>query len=80
MIQYFHKKEVLIVLKEVELSSIEATAYWWVNTIRFRLRDIMTSGASDNNETLFAEIFYNFTEIDWRRLYLELVKSILVKV
>lgn len=62
--------------EEIELSPIEATAYWWINLMRYRVREIATSGARDRNEAKFAEIFYSFTEIDWRKVYLELIKYI----
>lgn len=62
--------------EEIELSPIEATAYWWINSIRYRVREIAISGARDKNEVEFAEIFYKYTEIDWRNIYLELVKCI----
>ena len=60
--------------EEIELSPIETTAYWWINLMRYRVREIATSGARDRNEAKFAEIFYSFTEIDWRKVYLELIK------
>lgn len=62
--------------EEIELSPIEATAYWWINSIRYRVREIAISGARDNSEVEFAELFYSYTEIDWRKVYLELVKCI----
>lgn len=60
----------------IELSPIEATAYLWINSIRYRVREIVISGTTDKNEAKFAEIFYGYTEIDWRKVYLELVKYI----
>lgn len=61
---------------EIELSSIEATAYWWVNTVRSKVREIMLQGAENKSELRFAEIFNRYTEIEWRKLYLELIKYI----
>lgn len=66
----------MIKKEKIELSPIEATAYWWINSIRYRVREIAISGASDENEVEFAEIFYSYTEIDWRKVYLELVNHI----
>lgn len=60
----------------VELSPIEATAYWWIKLIRYRVREIAISGTRDKREAKFAEIFYRYTEIDWRNVYLKLVKYI----
>lgn len=62
--------------EEIELTSIEATAYWWINAIRYKVREIAISGARDKSEAEFVEIFYGYTEIDWRKVYLELVKYI----
>lgn len=62
--------------EEIELTSIEATAYWWINSIKSRVREIAISGTGDKSEAEFAEIFYGYTEIDWRKVYLELVKHI----
>lgn len=65
---------------KIELSPIEATAYWWINTIRYRVREIAISGAIDKDEAKFADIFYSYTEIDWRKVYLELVKCVALDV
>lgn len=65
---------------KIELSPIEATAYWWINTIRYRVREIAISGAIDKDEAKFADIFYSYTEIDWRKVYLELIKYVALDV
>ena len=62
--------------KEIELSSIEATAYWWINVIRSKVRELVISGTTDKNEIEFVEKFYYNTERDWRNLYLKLVNYI----
>lgn len=62
--------------KEIELSPIEATAYFWVNTIKYKVREIVICGTGDKNEAKFAEIFYGYTERNWRKVYLELIKYI----
>lgn len=62
--------------EKIELSPIEATAYWWINSIRYRVREIAIRGARDQNEEDFFKIFYRYTEIDWRKVYLELIKYI----
>lgn len=62
--------------KEVELSSIEATAYWWINVIKNKVRELVVHKTSNKQEIAFVQKFYNYTEVDWRNLYLELVKYI----
>lgn len=62
--------------KEIELSSVETTAYWWIKIIKNKVRKLVIWGTSDKNEIEFVKRFYNFTEIDWRNLYLELVNYI----
>ena len=59
--------------EEIELSSIQATAYWGVNLIRSKVKEILIEKSSDEDETNFAQIFCNFTEADWRKIYLQLV-------
>jgi len=59
--------------EEIELSSIQATAYWWVNLIRSKVKEILIEISSDEDKTNFAQIFCNFTEVEWRNLYLQLV-------
>lgn len=70
----------MIKKEKIELSPIEATAYWWINSTRSRVREIVISGARDEDEAKFAEIFYGYTELDWRNVYLELVKCITLDV
>lgn len=55
--------------EEIELSSIQATAYWWINLIRSKVKEILIEESSDKNNTKFAKIFCDFTEVDWRNLY-----------
>ena len=62
--------------EEIELSSIQATAYWWINLIRSKVKEILIEESSDKNNTKFAKIFCDFTEVDWRNLYLQLVDCI----
>ena len=61
---------------EIELSPIQATSYWWVNSIREKVREIAIQGTIDKNEAEVASIFDNYTEINWRNLYLKLAKWI----
>ncbi len=62
--------------KKVELSPVEVTAYWWTNSIKGKVREIVVYNSRDYNENLFVNIFYGYTEVDWRNLYLALTKDI----
>ena len=62
--------------EEIELTSIQATAYWWINLIRSKVKEILIEKSSDEDETNFAQIFCNFTEVEWRNLYLQLANYI----
>ena len=62
--------------KKIELSPIEVTAYWWINSIKGKVRDIVIHNSRDYNEHLFINIFYGYTEVDWRNMYLALTKAI----
>ena len=62
--------------KKIELSPVEVTAYWWTNSIKGKVREIVVYNSRDYNENLFVNIFYGYTEVDWRNLYLALVKDI----
>ena len=58
--------------KEIELSPVEITAYWWVNVIRSKVKEILLYKSKRIEEIKFAEIFKKYTEKDWRNLYLQL--------
>lgn len=62
--------------EEIKLSAIEATAYWWINMIKAKVREIAIQGTNDKSEANFVNIFYYNTEVEWRKLYLELTKYI----
>ena len=62
--------------KKVELSPVEVTAYWWTNSIKGKVREIVVYNSRDYNENLFVNIFYGYTEVDWRNMYLALAKDI----
>ena len=66
--------------KNIELSAVEATSYWWTKTIIQKVREILIKKTCSQNERRFAEIFINYTERDWRKLYLELNKYIIENV
>lgn len=63
-------------IEKIDLSPIEATAYWWVNLIKRKVKEITINGTHQLNEKKFGEIFYGFTETDWRNLYLQLIPYI----
>lgn len=66
-------------IKKINLSPIEATAYWWVQTINKKLIEIEI--LNDNKEEReFLSNFKDFTDVEWRILYLELTKYISKKV
>ena len=54
--------------KKIELSPTEVTAYWWINSIKGKVRDIVIHNSRDYNEHLFINIFYGYTEVDWRNM------------
>ena len=57
---------------KIKLTPAEATAYWWINKIRGKVRRVYSTGYGDSSEKEFAQIFSNFTEIEWRYLYIKL--------
>lgn len=62
--------------EKVELSPIEATAYWWINTLKDKTRKLVLYRTKDKNEISFANVFSDFTEREWRKVYLELINYI----
>lgn len=58
------------------LNPMETTAFWWIEMIRNKVREINKNSSSDNNEIKFASLFNDYTEVDWRNLYLDLVDLI----
>lgn len=65
-----HEKE------KIELSSMESTAYWWIKIIKNKVRELIIQGTTEKEEIKFVKIFYNYTEVEWRNLYLGLVNYI----
>lgn len=62
-------------IKQIQLNPIEATAYFWVNTIKNKVREISINTKKFNEkEKEFLKIFYNYTDLEWRKVYLELIK------
>ena len=54
------------------LDIYETTAYWWIRTIKQRLRDLDKNPSSDLKEVEFLKTFYDLTDDDYRDLYLRL--------
>lgn len=66
-------------IKQIELNPVEATSYWWINTIQKKLQEILVLKMV-KEEICFLNSFNNYTDIEWRKLYLELTKYIYSKV
>ena len=66
-------------IKQIELNPVEATSYWWINTIQKKLQEILVL-KTIKEEIYFLNSFNNYTDIEWRKLYLELTKYIYDKV
>ena len=68
-------------IRQVNLNPIEATAYFWVNTIKNKIREISLNKEDFSKlEIEFYNNFYKFTDKEWRKLYIELCKYIDIKV
>lgn len=62
--------------QKVELTPIEATAYWWVRTIRAKVYEVEDNGPLNKDERMFAKLFSFFSEVNWRCFYLQLIELI----
>lgn len=58
----------------VELTPVQAGVYWCINIIRNKVREINYSSTATDNEICFSSIFYSYTDMEWRKVYLELVE------
>ncbi len=56
----------------IELTPIQASAYWCVNMMRNKIKEISRNKSVDCNEIEFLNIFYSYSDIEWRRIYVEL--------
>lgn len=54
------------------LNIYETTAYWWIRTIKYKLRDLDKNLSEDKKEIDFLNTFYNLSDDDYRDLYLRL--------
>ena len=66
--------------KKIELSSFETTAYWWVRLLKRKVRELSISRVRTQNEDLFLNAFYTKDEVEWRKIYLKLAKSLITEV
>ena len=62
--------------EQITLSSVERTAYWWIVTIKSKVRELSIFKCYSKDEEKFISIFKNYTEVEWRILYLKLVEKI----
>lgn len=68
-------------IKQIQLNPMEATAYWWINTIKNKLRDIAVDRSNYTvRECDFLNKFYHFTDVEWRDLYIRLTSLITDRV
>lgn len=58
---------------KVKLTCIQASAYWCVNIMRNKVKEINECRNASDNEIYFLDLFYSYTDIEWRNIYLELV-------
>lgn len=61
-------------IRQINLNPIEATSYWWVREIRSKIIEINSLKDKNDRELEFLGLFNHFTDIEWRKLYLELNK------
>lgn len=60
-------------MARVVLNSVEQAAYWWIKVIRIKINEISRNPDSFSKEEYdFFEMFSNFTEENWRDIYLKL--------
>ena len=62
--------------EQIDLSSVERTAYWWIITIKAKVRELAIFGCNNQSQEKFLSIFKNYTEVEWRNLYLKLIEKI----
>ncbi len=68
-------------IKQIQLNPMEATAYWWVKTIKNKVRDIAVDKKNYTvQECEFLKKFYHFTDVEWRNLYLRLTSLVTDRV
>ncbi len=63
--------------KTIELNPYQQTAYWWINIIRAKVDELYiyknrTGKLKDDGEEKFLSIFGEYSEKDWRNIYISL--------
>lgn len=67
--------------KTIELNPYQQTAYWWINIIRAKVDELYiyknrTGKLKDDGEEKFLSIFGEYSEKDWRNIYISLQECI----
>ncbi len=62
--------------EEIILNPVEVTAYWWLRCIKNKIRELVVEKPRSKDEKSFLKIFYNFSDVEWRKLYLKLINYI----
>lgn len=67
--------------EKIKLTGVEQAAYWWTNRLMymtryFALRYERKVGHITPDEVKFLSLFYNYTDKEWRDLYLKLTEFI----
>lgn len=70
------KSDIMKAHKYIKLNPYEITSYWWINLIKHKVRELVIWGTRNKDEAQFVTIFFEYTEKDWRSLYLALAKYI----
>ena len=62
--------------EKIILNAIEDRVYWWINIFKLRTRELLLYPSKDKNEIKFVNIFSQFTDIEWRNIYLALTNNL----
>ena len=64
-------------IEKVKLNPSEASAYYWINLVQEKSDDLeFEKEKLGYNEQVFYDLFKNYKDEDWRKVYLFLVKNI----
>ena len=64
-------------VEKIKLSPYEAAAYWWINAIRGKISELSKGYYVEGyNEKRFFEIFSEYTDENWRKVFTYLAKDI----
>ena len=58
-------------MQKISLTPSKLAAYWWIEKIRTKIKDIKNNPCTPE-ELEFTSLFDNYAEIDWRNLYTKL--------